>query len=126
MPGEELYAIDNIAEAIQQNMLPLEIREFYSREAEFVAQPWLSYDDSRWVEQKGEFKAQKTQLVYWLTYRGILPAIQPLSETADKKKAGLTEFTNSSRLPSWREPAKLLTAQIEVPVTTNLPCLVPE
>src|SRR5690348_5442590 len=37
-----------------------------------------------------------------------------------------TELTNRSRLPSWRDPAKLFTAHNDVPDTTNRPCLVPE
>ncbi len=38
----------------------------------------------------------------------------------------LTMFENRSRLPSWREPVKLLVAQVEEPMTTKRPGVVPE
>jgi len=79
-------------DVIYSNTLPLEAVTIYSKATEIENRPHQAYENGAWLESKPEFAQENSKTVYWTTYRGFNPAVEPLSETEDKDSLGYTSF----------------------------------
>lgn len=80
------------SDVIYSNALPLEAVSVYSKATELENRPRQAYENGEWLESKDEFRLEKTQHVYWTTYKGFNPAVEPLAENVDKDSLGYSEF----------------------------------